>query len=206
MRLGASGLSSLDCLSELRTSAGGGTLAAGDAALLGRTRECGPRLLFWLGVDLGDLEVRKRKERCRRSHDSAPVFCVPGHLAYPLRPSRGLQRPPLARAPVTSLVGAAPVLPAPRHTHTRARIHTFGRGKLRPGRKRTPAKVTSGGGAGSGSGSVRPWTPRPAGPTLKGRALGGSARARRLREPRGRSGQAGLEPPSRGRAMRTPAG
>ena len=61
---------------------------------------------FRLGVNLGDLEVRKRKERCRRADDSAPVFCVPGHLAYPLRRPRGLQRPPLARTPVTSLVGA----------------------------------------------------------------------------------------------------
>lgn len=95
------------------------------------------------------------------------------------------------------MVGAAPVLPAPGHTHTRARTHTFGRGKLRPGRERTPAKVTSGGGAGSGSGSVRPWTPRPAGPTRKGRALGGSARARRLRAPRGRSGRAGMCGPRR---------
>lgn len=171
------------------------------------------RATFWLGVDLGDLEVRRRKERCRRADDSAPFFCVPGHLAYPLRRPRGLQRPPLAWAPVTSLVGAAPVLPAPdthihTHTHTRARActHTFGRGKLRPDRERTPAKVTSGGGAGSGSDSVRPWTPRPAGPTRKGRALGGSARARRLLTLRGRSGRAGRGAPLRDRAMRTPEG
>lgn len=90
--------------------------------------------------------------------------------------------------------GTRPPRP-PTHTRARAHTHTFGRGKLRPGRKRTPAKVTSGGGAGSGSGSVRPWTPRPAGPTRKGRALGGSARTRRLRAPRGRSRRAGLEPP-----------
>lgn len=83
----------------------------------------GPGCFFGWVLIWGDLEVHKRKERCRRSHDSAPVFCVPGHLAYPLRPSRGLQRPPLARAPVTSLVGAAPVLPAPRHTHARAHTH-----------------------------------------------------------------------------------
>lgn len=102
------------------------------------------------------------------------------------------------------MVGAAPVLPAPRHT--RARTHTFGRGKLRPDTERTPAKVTSGGGAGSGFGSVRPWTPRPAGPTRRGRALGGSARTRQLRAPRGRSRRAGRGPPLRGRAVRIPEG
>lgn len=94
-------------------------------------------------------------------------------------------------------MGRHPSSPPPdTHTGARTHTHTFGRGKLRPGRERTPAKVTSGGGAGSGSGSVRPWTPRPAGPTRKGRALRGSARAPRLRAPRGRSGRAGRGCPS----------
>lgn len=103
---------------------------------------------FLARCSFGYLEVRRTKTRGRRADDSAPVFRVPGNLAYPLRRSRGLQRPPLARAWVTSLTGAAPVLPAPRHTHTGTRAH-LRKGETESGhREDPPAKVTSGGARG----------------------------------------------------------
>lgn len=168
-------------------------------------QESWARAAFLLGVDFGDLEVCREKASGCCADNSVLVFCMPGHLAYPLqRP----QRPP---APSTrpgsgDVVGWGGTLPPRPPTHARAHSHTFGRGKLRPGTERTPAKVTSGGGAGSGSGSVHPWTPRPAGPTLLSCALGGSARARRLRAPRGRSGRAGRGGPLLGPGCEDPSG
>lgn len=113
---------------------------------------------------------------------------MPGNSGLSAAAARRLPAPS-TRPGSGDVVGWGGTRPPRPPKHTRAHTH-LRRGKLRPRTERTPAKVTSGGGAGSGSGSERPWTPRPTGPTRRGRVLGKSARDRRLRAHRGKSGRA----------------
>lgn len=84
------------------------------------------RATFWLGVDLGDLEVRRRKERCRGADDSAPFFLrawPPGlSAAAAPRPPAPSTRP--GSGDVVGWGGTRPPRP-PTHTYTHARVHTY---------------------------------------------------------------------------------